>query len=466
MRTSNALFATSSAILLVASCSPTGRVGDDVFGTNSASVTASASGGTDATGASGASGASGGTASASGGTESSGGATTGDSDSDGIKFDTPGGASTAGDSGGGSCGCGNSDWSYVWIANSSEGTVSKINTRTLTEEGRYLTRATNGSPSRTSVSVDARAMVVANRHVGLTKIWARAADCAGANTSSGPGDVKAWGSDDCVDWAIDFPGKSVQRPVAWTPGTLNPATCEYDNQQVWTTTGSGGISAGQCGPNGITVHLVNGDSGAIDDEVVIPETEFNCDHTNTGQGVGLGPYGGAVDNEGNFWFHGFGNNKLVRVELASMTYTITGGGNYGITVDTEGRVWTNSIRRYDPGSNQWANPVGGNAGQNGGVAQDLQGRIWAAEANGVTWVDMETMAVGDTVALPFQGQAKGVSVDIDGYIWAAFQGDTRAYRIDPDTYAIETVTGLNDPYTYSDMTGGQLSNVNCNPPEG
>jgi hypothetical protein len=66
----------------------------------------------------------------------------------------------------------------------------------------------------------------------------------------------------------------------------------------------------------------------------------------------------------------------------------------------------------------------------------------------------------------FNGQAKGVSVDIDGYIWVAFQNDTHAYRIDPNTYAIETVSGLNDPYTYSDMTGGQLANVNCNPPEG
>ena len=73
-------------------------------------------------------------------------------------------------------------------------------------------------------------------------------------------------------------------------------------------------------------------------------------------------------------------------------------------------------------------------------------------------------SLGDRVDLPFSGQAKGVSADIDGYIWVTFQSDTNAYRIDPDTYQVETVTGLNDPYTYSDMTGGQIAGVNCNDP--
>ena len=79
---------------------------------------------------------------------------------------------------------------------------------------------------------------------------------------------------------------------------------------------------------------------------------------------------------------------------------------------------------------------------------------------------MESLAVGDVIDLPGEGQVKGVSADIDGYIWAIRQGDPTAYKIDPDTYAIETFTGLDGPYTYSDMAGGSLSNVTCNPPEG
>jgi hypothetical protein len=73
--------------------------------------------------------------------------------------------------------CGPADWSYIWIANSSQSTVSKINTRTMVEEGRYLTRDTPGNPSRTSVSVDGRAVAVANRFGGVVKIWTRPEDC-------------------------------------------------------------------------------------------------------------------------------------------------------------------------------------------------------------------------------------------------------------------------------------------------
>ena len=34
-----------------------------------------------------------------------------------------------------------------------------------------------------------------------------------------------------------------------------------------------------------------------------------------------------------------------------------------------------------------------------------------------------------------------------------------AYRVDPDTEDYDTVTGLNYPYTYSDMTGFALANA-------
>ena len=57
---------------------------------------------------------------------------------------------------GGPPGCGDSGgapdtmFSYIWIANSGQGTVSKINTKSGVEEGRYYVEG--GSPSRTSMS--------------------------------------------------------------------------------------------------------------------------------------------------------------------------------------------------------------------------------------------------------------------------------------------------------------------------
>jgi hypothetical protein len=46
------------------------------------------------------------------------------------------------------CQCGSQlGFSYIWIANSTQGTVTKLNTETMVEEGRYLTRAdAGGSP--------------------------------------------------------------------------------------------------------------------------------------------------------------------------------------------------------------------------------------------------------------------------------------------------------------------------------
>ena len=53
---------------------------------------------------------------------------------------------------------------------------------------------------------------------------------------------------------------------------------------------------------------------------------------------------------------------------------------------------------------------------------------------------------------------KGVSVDFFGYIWVVSM-DTRAYRVDPETQTYDIYDGLNQAYTYSDMTGWGLKNV-------
>lgn len=387
-----------------------------------------------------------------------GGSSVDDSATGGFKFDVGG---TGGQV---DCGCGNSEWSYVWIANSPESSVSKINTRTLVEEGRYFTRPdANGNPSRTSVSIDGAAVVVANRNAGLAKIWARPERCdpmrngvAGLQTSSGPNSVLAFEEDDCIAWYNDFGDMSVQRPVAWTSGVLDPETCEYEEQKVWTVTGQGG-SPGSCGPNGLFVHLVDGDSGMVDETIHIPEAEQECGS--------LGAYGAAVDPDNNLWFYVWARFKVIKVDFDSKDYTIYQGGSYGITVDTLGRPWVgDSPRRFDEANQVWEGPNPNLPGAGGaGIAQDLQGRMWTATTDGVGWVDMETLQVGDTVTLPMTGLYRGISVDIDGYIWAVRLGGTEAYKIDPDDYSYETVGGLNGPYTYSDMTGGQLSNVTCNP---
>jgi len=404
---------------------------------------------------------------------------TGDGDGDGGDGDGDGGTkfdvAEFPDGGGGvECGCGNTEWSYIWIANSAEHTVSKINTRTLVEEGRYFTRADqSGNPSRTSVSIDARAVVVANRFGGVTKIWAREADCVDKNnngmidTSTGPGDVRPFDQDECIAWHSAYPGATVQRPVAWTSGVLNQTTCEYENQKVWTSTGADSpMGPGYCGASGTWVHRLDGETGVIEDTVLIPESDVPCAAWGN---WGFGFYGGAVDPDNNFWLSTFGAGKLVRVDFDTLDYTVFNGSSYGVTVDTMGRPWVgDGPQRFNPGNGSFDPPPNGTLPGAGGsgIAEDHEGRMWAATTNGVGWVDRDTLTIGDTVLLPAQGLYRGISVDVDGYVWAIPLGGTQAFKIDPDTYTFESVDGLNGPYTYSDMTGGQLNNVNCYEPAG
>ncbi len=383
------------------------------------------------------------------------------SETGGFKFDVP-----VDDVGAGECAgkCGETDWSYVWIANSGEHTISKIDTRAMTEVGRYITRADQqGSPSRTSVSIDARAVAVANRAGGLMKIWARPEFCEDRNgngkidTSTGKNDVLAFDQDECVAWFTAFPEATTQRPVAWTSGVYNERTCEYEDQKIWTATANGtkGATWPCDGAPGITVYRVDGDSGLVEDTIAMPDV--TCGGT-------FGPYGAAVDTNNDLWMYIWSAGTIVHVDHETLEYDTFNGGSYGITVDTKGRVWVDSGQRYDPLTQQWAGQIGDLPGNGGsGVAEDLKGRIWKATAGGVGWVDGETMMVGDKVTLPIDGLARGIGVDVDGYIWAVMLGGNTAYRINPDTYEIASYDGLNAPYTYSDMGGGQINNVICNP---
>src|SRR5690606_2977024 len=73
------------------------------------------------------------------------------------------------------------EFSYLWAANSSQGTISKIDTKTVTETGRYMVRPDSaGSPSRTSVSLTGH-VAVANRNGGVTKIYADEKYCKESN---------------------------------------------------------------------------------------------------------------------------------------------------------------------------------------------------------------------------------------------------------------------------------------------
>ena len=99
----------------------------------------------------------------------------------------------------------------------------------------------------------------------------------------------------------------------------------------------------------------------------------------------------------------------------------------------------------------------------GGCMVDGVGRLWVSGSNSApyTFRAFDTETVSLAAEFPIPEHVHGVSIDFEGNIWGvggepgAGQGTT-AYRMDPDSGAFESVDGLVDAYTYSDMTGFAL----------
>jgi len=432
--------------------------GDD----GNASGASGASGITGVTGVTGITG--GGSASESGGD---------DSDSGAPKLDLPA-DDTDGLPGGGDCGNqlpkpGDKDFSIIWVANTAQGTVSKIDTATATELARYRTGPGDPDPSRTTVNLRGD-VAVANRSGSVVKIAARLESCVDSNqngiidTSLGPSDVREWGDDECVLWyhPLDFPqgldsNQGGPRGIAWDGG--QSSNC-YATANVW-------IGWRAQPSTTAKIRRINGITGQTDAEVEAPEWQCNWGH---------GPYGGAADKSGGYWGLGTLAN-LVHVDAQSLQvkrYQGPGGVVlYGIALDAEGTPWLGGwdghLWRFDTVSETFEDMGGVGAPQRlRGLAIDKKGHAWIAGNDPCALAQYDTKSealVNGDIALPGCGEPVGVSIDRYGMVWVVDREANRAYRVDPATYEVVPVDGLVGPYTYSDMTGQGLSLV-VDPPVG
>ncbi len=377
--------------------------------------------------------------------------------SDEVKLDVnsndaglPGGCGGDGGGGGGGGGGGMDDGdlelSYIWIANSAQGTLSKIATETMLEEGRYQAKPANGDPSRTTVNLQGD-VAVANRNGGVAKFWANPEDCQDTNgipgiqTSAGGADILAWGEDECLAWYTELACGS-NRPVAWTPGTFDDMACENVDADLWTACDS-------------DVMLLDGETGAILQTIPLGGSPF--------------VYGGAADGEGNFWGLDVSGNQLFRVGLEDFglqTWGLPPTGGYGITVGPQGRPWVcggGGVSRFNIEDFTWDSAGGSGIG---GCMTDGESLIWHSDPSGLLLgYDIETLAVAEQVQLP--EYVHGVSVDFQGNVWGVSFAGSNAYRADPITDVVDSFTDLVGAYTYSDMTGFALSSAGTtDPPQG
>ncbi len=374
------------------------------------------------------------------------------------------------------------DFSFIWIANSEPGTVSKIDTQTGDEVGRYHTGPDDqAEPSRTSVNLLGD-VAVSNRGSreggfgGVTKIVTREEDCQDRNgngeidTSRGSEDVLDWGDDECVLWNLAVPSDHFEhgpRPTAWE-GTVDAQGEPLPNPRLW-------MGWYDFDDNQARINRLDGATGQVLDTVDVPWS-----------GEQFGPYGGAVNQAGDFWVVGWRSGPLVRIdadtlEAERIEFPTTPEGEplqaYGMALDQFGNPWMTNLgdaAKYDVATGQWQFVTTGNHSMRG-MMVDSENRAWFA-------VDRRSMMAGgcglgliDTVSgqvlaeaieLPGCITPVGISIDVEGFVWVVDQAADSAYKVDPDTFATEfVVDGLDAPYTYSDMTGFGLRLV-VNPPAG
>ncbi len=333
---------------------------------------------------------------------------------------------------------------YIWIANSAESTISKLDTETGLELGRYHVCA---DPSRTSVDKKGDCWFGCRGDGQVGKLRNDPGKCADKNgnglieTSTDmngdgsiqPSEMLPSGEDECLVFMVQPNGSNAIRAVGVD-----------DENQVW---------IGQTST--LKLFRLAEETGAVTQTI----------------DVGVNPYGLAIDQEGTIWVSSRSPNSLTRVNPLSGNVTSLSPPGcldaYGIAVDSIGNVWianswcstSGDIWRYHPPTGSWSSLVVGHATR--GVAASPDGYVYAAldSDSAIAKIDALNLQSAGTASLGSGRGPVGVAVDPAGFVWAVNQSTGSASKVDPDTLQVvhEQPVGLG-PYTYSDMTGATFFN--------
>jgi hypothetical protein len=384
------------------------------------------------------------------------------------------------------------EFRFAWIANSEDGSITKLDTRTGAQAGEYhsaLRTAANGArrpdeicvtssaggncPSRTAV--DLRGSVyVANRAFfnqgTVTKIAGFEEDCVDRN------------GDGTIQTSRDLDGDGrIERGVA------GEFLGQADECLVWT------VPVGD--RDGLPRAIAVAADGTLWVGLHNESTVLQLDPADGRvlRTVALGrfaPYGAAIDGRERLWLTEAGTGRIVSVNTttgavgARTTATSRAGcsGSYGIAVDARDRVWLAGFQcpvafRYDPASGIWFTVELPNSGAGRGIAADDRGFVYMAASHEWITIGPGGLAAGPEIArvsrfraddggelrifgslaspLPGLGST-GVGLDPDRNLWLINQVSGTATRVDPVTgVGREFVVG-DGPYTYSDFTGFAL----------
>ncbi len=332
------------------------------------------------------------------------------------------------------------DLDHIWIANSKENTVSKLDTITGKEDARYRTC---GDPSRTAVDLEGNCWVGCRGSGRATFIINEKKDCIDKNGNGkietsfdtngdgkiSTGEMLPYGKDECIKFDVKPTGMKYTRAV--------------------------GVNEKNEGLIGdwVTRHL----------RWMSPKDGKVLDIVN----LGCSPYGVAVDQKRDIWVAGRGCASILKVDPKTKKVTKyrphSKFNPYGINVDIYGKIWTgnccshHAAYRFDPVTGKFSYVA--TKYRPRGIATSIDGYAYLANdiQNSVAIIDVKTMKNVGQISLGSGRFPIGMAVDYQGKAWAVNQQKGTATKIDPKTKKVigEYKVGKG-PYTYSDMTGYTL----------
>ncbi len=360
------------------------------------------------------------------------------------------------------------DFPFLWVANSGEGTVSKVNTRSVCEVARYQVCS---DPSRTAVDLNGNGIITCRGDGKVAKVAIFDQDCIDRNgngvidTSRDlNGDCRIQAdervqNDECVLWVVQPDGQTGTGCGGSGNGCARAAGVDKDNN-IWV-----GFW------NSSRLRKLRSSDGAV------LQTHA----------VNSRPYGLAIDQNGAIWVASRDPypHRLLKIDPAQGqvgTWNVPGNYAYGIAVDPWGKVWVatgeaQGVARFDPLTNQWSNTFAWSGrGNTRGVAisvlRDSSGAVvgskvyvahhtWTCQTGRyISVVDAKTLAAESPVDLGSNLGPVGVAMDFDGYLWSINQCASSASKVDTTTKQVVASQPVgSSPYTYSDMTGYALKTI-------
>ncbi len=361
---------------------------------------------------------------------------------------------------------------FIWVPNTGEGTISKVDTRTGNETGRYRVTPPglpdNGSPSRTTVDLEGNVWV-GNRQagtvvkVGLYELGSEVNQCIDRNGNNSietsldadddgnitGSELLPWGQDECVLYEVVLiPGSE----GTYVPGTYGGS---YDTNYFGTSPRGLAIDANNNLWAGTSTtykyYHINGSTGQIMQTLDVSPWSSGTS----------GAYGATIDKNGILWsaMLGAGVLRINTSNLGDISF-ISVSGTYGIGLDSLGHLFdggSSLLTKINTSDSAvlWTK----SARTVRGVVATADSNVWVAGYDqfwnyaGVTRYDNDgnELAVINGFNAP-----SGVAVDSNGKVWVTDIGSDNIYRIDPATNATDltkAIVGSGGHYTYSDMTG-------------